>query len=401
MTRRLLLAVCAAAAALAVSARAEQRGAHGGAVVGGGSRTPHFHPPAIPMYGGRMLRVPRFAPRPGGPAAPSRRPVAPARPSGPSAPARTAGAQPPRGTQGPGRTPAYRFSSNYGGGFRAPERGQDGRPLGARPVLDVTRSAEFVHQTVADPGFAKTAQGLTESERDDGHHWHDGAGGRYSHWHDARSGRDWFGFYHGSTYFWTAYWHGHFWWHEPLSGRYLVFWNDQWWWHSPDGVYFVYVDGQYYQWLPNQNGASLIPADTSAKPEGGGEGLIVSSRPEFNYSADGTRMVQIEGEKLSAYLYDTQNRDGSKPMKFLADGVTAAAFSDTAGGAPLQIILTIQDPGGSVRTVVLDKDGNPVSSAAATAPPPAPIPFGTPGAPGFDAPQSDLPPTDAPFPDGQ
>jgi hypothetical protein len=266
--------------------------------------------------------------------------------------------------------------------------------------LDITKKTDLVHQTVADAGFAKTAQSLAAdaSERDGRFHWHEANGIAYGYRHDAAADRDWFGFYHGRTYFWTTFYHGHFWWREPLSGRYLVFWRDQWWWRAPDGVLYVYIDEQYYEWLPNQNGAALVPQP--AAPSGGSEGLIVSSRPEFNYSADGTRMVQVEGEKLSAYLYvtDSNERNGSKPLKFLGDGVTSVAFTDSTKGEPLKIVLSMQNADGSIRTVVLDANGEPLNS-----PPPAPAPpaYGTPGAPGYDAPPDDLPPTDAPFPDGQ
>jgi hypothetical protein len=76
------------------------------------------------------------------------------------------------------------------------------------------------------------------------------------------------------------------------------------------------------------------------------------------------------------------------------------AFTDSTKGAPLNIVLSVQDPDGSIRTVVVDANGEPLSSSKAAA---APVPpaYGTPGAPGFDAPPEDLPPTDAPFPDGQ
>jgi hypothetical protein len=295
--------------------------------------------------------------------------------------------------------------SAYGGDFRPPERDQAGHPLNARPILDVTRKTELVHQTVADASFARSAQSLigTPAENDGRYHWHEFNGGRFSHWHDPVRGRDWFGIYQGQTHFWTTLWHDHFWWREPQSGRYLVFWRDHWWWHAPDGTPYVYIDQQYYQWLPNQNGVALVPTEIAPASSGSGEGLIVSSRPEFNYSADGTRMVQVEGEKLSAYLYVTgaAERDGSKPLKFLGDGVTAVAFTDTSKGEPLKIVLSFQNDDGSIRTAVVDANGEPLSGGAPAAPAPPQVEYGTPGAPGYDAPPSDLPPTDAPFPDGQ
>lgn len=307
-----------------------------------------------------------------------------------------------------GQTAPARFSGQYGGNFRPPVRDQSGQPLNARPLVNVTRDTDLVHRTVADPAFGTAARSLSQAsgERDGRFHWHENNGARFSHWHDAAHDRDWFGVYQGRRYFWTTLWHDHFWWREPASGRYLVFWQDHWWWHSPEGVAYVYVDDQYYEWIPGQNGTALVPAAEEAKPEGV-EGSIVSSRPEFNYSADGTRLVQIEGEKLSAFLYATspEERDGTKPMKFLGDNVTAVAFSDTSKQEPLRIVLSVQNDDGSIRTVIVDNNGEPLGASTPPAPPsppaPAPIVYGTPGAPGYDAPQSDLPPSDPPFPDGQ
>jgi hypothetical protein len=340
------------------------------------------------MYRGRILRVPRSAPRAGN----VPRAYGPAKPR----------AQTQRGSTAPAHA-----ASLTGGNFRPPVRDQDGHPLNARPLLDITRNTDLVRHTVADAAFSRTAAALaaTASERDGRFHWHDSAGTRFSYWHDAGHDRDWFGVYQGRAYFWTTFYHGRFWWREPMSGRYLVFWQDNWWWHSPDGVSYVYIDEEFYQLRPNENGVALVPlpADGAPAAGGGSEGLIVSSRPEFNYSADGSRMVQVEGEKLSAYLYaaSPEERDGSKPLKFLGDGVTSVAFTDSTKGAPLNIVLSIQDPDGSIRTVVVDANGEPLSSSKPAAPVPAPPAYGTPGPPGFDAPPEDLSLADAPFPDGQ
>lgn len=387
MTRSRAVVVCVLAS-LALNSWAAEGRSH--------SRTPRYRPPSMPRYQGRVLPLPHASshaanqPRPSRPSVPAHsapvaRPAQPSRSVTPSAPVNR-GAAP---------------SLHAAGNFRPPARDGSGSAISARPLLDVTKKTDLLHHTVADPAFGRNAQSLSGSERDGKYHWHDAGGIHYSHWHDGAHDRDWFGFYQGRAYFWTTYYRGHFWWREPLSGRYLVYWNDHWWWHAPEGVNYVYIDQQYYQWLPNQNGASLVPlASQAPASSGGGEGLVVSSRPEFDYSADGTRMVQIEGEKLSAYLYNASpaERDGTKPLKFLGDGVTAVAFTDTSKGEPLKIVLTIQDPDGSVRTVVVDGNGEALNS-----PPPSPAPpaYGTPGAPGFDAPPDDLPPTEAPFPDGQ
>ncbi len=312
----------------------------------------------------------------------------------------------------PGQASKYTPTPTHAVQFRAPAFDQKGRALSARPVTDMSKGAALVRQTVANPDFARTVQSLTaaDSERDGQFHWYSRAGVKISHWHDDAHGRDWFGFYRGGSALWTVSWHDHFWWQEPHSGRWLVFWRDQWWWRAPDGSSYVYLGDQFYQWQPTATGAVLTPAPMQAPPAAaptgtGAEGLVVSSRPEFNYSADGTRMVQVEGEKLSAYLYDTTRLEpggGSRFLKELGEGVTAVNFSDTSAGEPLRITLSVQDPTGAIRQVVLDADGNPVSGSVRTAPPPTPVMYGTKGGkPGFDAPAAtEQPPTESPYPDG-
>jgi len=276
----------------------------------------------------------------------------------------------------------------------------------------MSKDAAIVRKTVANPDLARSIQNLTrdESERDGKFHWHARDDFRFSHWYDKDHDRQWFGFYRGGGYYWTIAWHDHFWWRDPGAGRWLVYWRDHWWWHSPQGVFYIFIGDQYYRWNPNANGAVLVPAPAAPSPASGapaGEGTetsLVSSVPEFNYSADGTRMVAIEGEKLSAYLYDPTSMDhdgGNRFVKYLGDDVTAVAFSDTSRGDPLRITLSVQDGRGAIHQVVLDADGEPVGAGAPRPQPaPPPVVFGTPGAPGFDAPAVDLPPTDSPMPDG-
>jgi hypothetical protein len=356
-------------------------------------------PPSLPTYRGRVLRVPQGGgryPSHGAPQAPERRPQAPQQSQ--------QSPQAPRPAPEPRKSPTSRGQSS----FRPPERDQKGRAIDARPISDTTKNGDFVHKTVANPGFTRSVQSLTQAEtdRDGKFHWYKSSGVQFAHWYDRDNDRHWFGFYQGRDYLWTISYHNNFWWHEPASGRWLVFWHDHWWWHSPQGGYYVFIDGQYYQWTPGPNGVLLVqapavPAAGEPKPEVGGETLVVSGRPEFNYSADGSRMVQVEGEELSAYLYDLTKKDlngGNLMVRFLGEGVTSVAFSDPSRG-PLQIIMSIQNADGSIRQVVLDADGNPMGNA-----PPgainAPVVYGTPGTPGFDAPGGDLPPTDSPMPDG-
>ncbi len=276
-------------------------------------------------------------------------------------------------------------------------------------MRDLSRNADLVHATIDNPAFLKSAPRAMDSRTDlDGKvHEYNGDGVRYAHWYDQKHDRHWFGFGQGKSYYWTVAYKGGYWWREPGAGRWLSYWRGHWWWYSATaGSYFVFIDGAYYQYAPTPNGIVLVPnsppsapgasADDKA-PDGGS--LVVSSMPEFFYSKDNSRLVQVEGSDLNAYLYDSS---GGHPelIKFLGKGVTQVEYSDTAKGQPLQIVLSIQDESGHVARVTLDKDGNVVNGAAQVSAPPSPPSYGTPGPPGFDAPGGDLPPTQPPFQDG-
>lgn len=397
---RLLLAAVLAAACVP-AARAENR-KHGGP-----PHAPRHRPPSLPAYKGRVLPVPRArrASR-ASPAAPQARPTQLVNPM-PRTPSVRPHAEAPRPNQ-PGLLP--RSGTVH---FRPPDRDQKGRPLQARAVANPARAVEMTQKTVALPAFAREADALSrnERERDGQYHWHRRDGVRYSHWYDRDRDRHWYGFYRGRQMLWTTYWNGRFWWQEPRTGRWLGYYRDHWWWRSPQNATYMYVDDSFYQWVPGANGFALLPPPpepspepapeqaAAPAPESKDESLVVSTRPEFHYSADGSRVVEIEGEKLSAYLFDSDpaTRDSATPLRFLGDGVTAVEFSDVSDGKPLRITVSQQVEGGGIKTLVYDRDGAPVSE---TPPPPAPEPTAveTGSAP---AEEEVLPPGPPPFADGE
>ena len=149
-----------------------------------------------------------------------------------------------------------------------------------------------------------------------------------------------------------------------------------------------------------QTGAGALGTGQAAPAgeTGGTMSLTPSFPPEYHYSADGTRMVQVEGEDRAAYLYDVTQKDDSGQnllIRYLDQGVTDVRFTDTSKGTPLQIIIASKAADGTVRHTVYDKDGNPMGAATAAqlTPPPAENPV-------ENGPPVDQPPSEAPMPDG-
>jgi len=315
-----------------------------------------------------------------------------------------------------------------------PKEDERGSPVSARPILNMTRRVGAVRDTIGNPRVSASVQSIAQNrtERDGKFHWYNRDGVRFYHRYDQDHDRDWFGFYKGKTVIPTIYYNDHYWWQEPRSRRWLSYWRDHWWWHSPQGAYYVYIGQQYYQWNPNPDGVVLVETapEPAEEPLEGKMALLPQSpagaeqssgsapsgtwldmgnvapppswdEPTYNYSADGTRMVQVEGRERSAYLYDTTKKEAdgaNKLIRFMEKGVHEVRFSDTSRGAPLQIILSVLDEDGRTRRVCLDADGNPVSAEEQGAA--AQVNFGEPASPGYDAPGLDLPPTEAPMPDG-
>ena len=316
--------------------------------------------------------------------------------------------------------------------FHPPERDDRGHKLDARPIRNVTKNATIVHETLMAPDVTRLVSKLASSNSDkDGlDHWYGQGGGRFDHRYDAKHDRHWFGFYRDGRSLWTVYHRDHYWWREEHSGRWLSFWRDHWWWHSPAGPYYVYIGTQFYQWNPTETGVVLVqtpaapapaaetepeaappgelpgaPPSASAPPAftSASETLVVSPQPVFHYSADGTRLVQVEGGELSAYLYDNtkQSAEGDhKLIRFLGDGVTDVRFSGTSKGDPLRITIDIQSGAGGLRRLTLDGDGNPVSGdGKEQAPSSVSKEIAPPEAPTAGA--GELPPSEPPMPDGE
>lgn len=200
------------------------------------------------------------------------------------------------------------------------------------------------------------------------YYWHTNGGVRYCHYYG--SGIHWYGFYHGPHFYWTRYYGNRWWWFDGHFDRWVYWWDGYWWWPGPAGALYVYVNNNYYPYdagyvTVREPEIEAPPASSPAPTEG-------SSWK----SSDGTRMVQVFGDKALAFLYDTTS---GQPvfMKYIGEYVEKVRFSG-GGNKPLKILAELR--GGSF--AIFDANGNPldavqpdVSPPPPTTPPPDNLPY--------------------------
>ena len=92
----------------------------------------------------------------------------------------------------------------------------------------------------------RVATQRTSEMRRGRYYWHNDGGVRYCLYRDA-AGVRWYGFYSGSTYYWTRLQYGRWWWYDPLWQRWVYYGNGYWWWQNPASpqTIYVYSDGVY------------------------------------------------------------------------------------------------------------------------------------------------------------
>ena len=187
-------------------------------------------------------------------------------------------------------------------------------------------------------------------------YWHQDQQMKYTHYRDNHQ-QDWYGFYQGKQFYWTRYHDAHWWWYDQKHARWAFWGEGFWWWPSPSGALYVYVDNDYYPYVDNQNGVTVVEPETTASPNTIPE---VGNGVEYD-SADQTRMVQLSGNDNEAFLFDTT---GTNPtlIKYLGNNVTDVAYSTSFSNKALQILLKYQD--GSF--ALFDANGNSLNT------PPAP-----------------------------
>ena len=77
------------------------------------------------------------------------------------------------------------------------------------------------------------------------YYWHEAGGVRYAHFFDDH-GIHWYGFYHGSSFYWCRYFGDQWWWYDAAFTRWVFWWDGYWRWWGPGGIAYVYVDNNYY-----------------------------------------------------------------------------------------------------------------------------------------------------------
>jgi len=176
-------------------------------------------------------------------------------------------------------------------------------------------------------------------------YWHTDGSQRYAHWYDGKV--HWYGFYNGPRFYWTRYEDNRWWWFDQTAGRWLYWHDNYWWWNDPanPSSAYVVVNDSYYPYAEvaaePQMAPGAAPADSPsamAAVEASGKGVHGNFSKQ---SPDGTREVQVYGDRREAFLYD---RTGGEPrfIAFLAPGVKRVHFSESSGNN-LQVLLLMLD----------------------------------------------------------
>jgi hypothetical protein len=170
------------------------------------------------------------------------------------------------------------------------------------------------------------------------YYWHYDNGNRYCHYRD-RWGYRWFGWYVGSSYFWTRYHSGRFWWYDTSFDRWCYWHGGRWWWQDPYRVNVVYVydNTRYVQAVSDDEMDVGLPedADDDEFTEGKTNVRVYNSKDE-------TRMVKVIGRDQEAFLYDTDGSESFRPV-YLGNRVKEVRFSNRNIDRPLQVMLVFKD----------------------------------------------------------
>ncbi len=162
------------------------------------------------------------------------------------------------------------------------------------------------------------------------YYWHSWNGYNYCHYYDA-FGCNWYGWYFGSSFFWSCWYGDYWWWYDPAFARWCYWDNGYWWWQNPYDVNEtdVYDNGNY---VPENQSSSQPAADTIQKPLS--QGIYASP--------DGTRRVEVMGNDQDAFLYDTADPPAFKPV-YLASNVKKVTFTNKGKDSALQVVVVTND----------------------------------------------------------
>jgi len=170
------------------------------------------------------------------------------------------------------------------------------------------------------------------------YYWHYDNGNRYCHYRD-RWGYRWFGWYVGSSYFWTRYHSGRFWWYDTSFDRWCYWHGGRWWWQDPYRVNVVYVydNTRYIQAVSDDELEVGLPED--ADDDNFTEG---NTNVRIYRSKDESRMVKVIGRDQEAFLYDTDGSESFRPV-YLGNRVKEIRFSNRNIDRPLQVMVVFKD----------------------------------------------------------
>lgn len=237
-----------------------------------------------------------------------------------------------------------------------PPRDRDGRAMPQQPWRD--RNGRYIPPSRDHMGridrddFHRNIRGVQErwDRNDHDYHWYDWGGTRVCHRYDAFN-YHWWGFYVGSTYFWTRYDNDRYWWYDPYWHRWVYLHDNRWWWQDGGGVVYIIIDNRYYRYGNNGGTVIVIPDPTPPVELPPAQPADPAPAPDQSlfYSADGTRSVQIMGERKEAFLYDLTIADQEDRLargRWLGAGVASAKFAyddkTDADGTPKQAIRQIE-----------------------------------------------------------
>jgi len=237
-----------------------------------------------------------------------------------------------------------------------PTHGGDGRRINAAPLQD--QHGRYVPPTqnnVTIINNTTIVNNITNVQNnwnvgDHGYYWHDWDGRRVCHHYDGY-GYHWWGFYVGPVYFWTRYSDDRYWWYDPYWHRWVYLHDGRWWWEDDYHVTYVIIDNNYYRY-GNDGGTVVVQPDPTppvvTPPAAPSAPAPVQDQTMF-YSQDGTRSVQILGDRKEAYLYDltiADQNDRAARGRWLGAGVKSAKFvyddKTAADGTQTQVIRQIE-----------------------------------------------------------
>ena len=212
--------------------------------------------------------------------------------------------------------PGSRIDPRHNGDGHAvhpPERDHNGRPIDARPNRDqhgrdIPPGRDHIGRIDRDD-FRHNIHHEQDhwNDRDHDYHWHEWDGWRVCHHYDE-FGFHWWGFYVGSTYFWTRYHDDRYWWYDPYWHRWDYMNDGQWWYQDDFGNLYVYNNGFYYRYGSSDSGVIMTPDPTppvEVPPTDPDQPAPTAPVNQSSvYSLDGTRSIQITGDNRDAYLYD-------------------------------------------------------------------------------------------------